>query len=490
MPRGTSTAPRDLRFVVIGAGMAGILSAIKLREHGYDDFVIYEKGDSIGGTWRENVYPGIACDVPSHLYSYSFALNPDWSQRFSAGPEIRAYFESVAKRHGVDERIRFGQEITRCTWRDGRWHLTSRDGTTDEADVVIAATGVLHHPSIPRFEGADEFEGAMFHSARWDPDLHVEGRRVGVVGTGSSAIQIVSALAGRVGQLTVFQRTPQWIISITNESYSDSEKAAFRRDPQGMLDIREQVARAFIDGFANALVDAEAPQLQAIHDACVANLENAVRDPELREKLRPEYRAACKRLIMSEDFYEAIQQPHVALVTEGIERLERSGVRTRDGVLHELDALVLATGFRVDRFMRPIEVTGRDGVRLDDVWSRSPSAYLSITIPDFPNLFMLNGPNGPVGNFSLIDVAELQFDYVLQLVELLRARRCREVSASHEALTRFDADRIEAARTTIWYSGCKSWYLDANGIPMAWPWTFDRFREEMAAPKLDCYELR
>jgi cation diffusion facilitator CzcD-associated flavoprotein CzcO len=316
------------------------------------------------------------------------------------------------------------------------------------------------------------------------------GKRVGVVGTGSSAIQIVSALVDAVEELTLFQRTAQWIMPVENPAYSDSEKSEFRKHPDAMREIREEVSRAFTQGFANVLVDAESPLMQGIHDACVANLENSVKDPELREKLRPGYRAACKRLIMSEDFYDAIQRPNAKLVTEGIERAEKSGLRTRDGKLHELDVLILATGFRVDSFVRPMQVTGRGGAVLDEVWKDGPFAYMAISVPDFPNFFMLNGPNGPVGNFSLIDVAELQVAYILQLVERVRSGACREVSVSQQAMERFDAERREAARTTIWNSGCKSWYLDADGLPSAWPWTYDRFREEMRAPHLGDFDLR
>jgi cation diffusion facilitator CzcD-associated flavoprotein CzcO len=215
-----------------------------------------------------------------------------------------------------------------------------------------------------------------------------------------------------------------------------------------------------------------------------------VKDPELREKLRPTYRAACKRLIMSDGFYDAIQRPNARLVTDGIVCVEPAGVRTRDGERHELDVLVLATGFRVDRFMRPMEMVGRDGITLEQTWQGGPRAYMALSIPDFPNLFMLNGPNSPVGNFSLIEVAELQFAYILQLIERVRSGACNEVSASHAAMARFDAERRQAAKKTIWNSGCKSWYLDQSGLPTAWPWTFDRFRQEMAAPRLDDYELR
>jgi cation diffusion facilitator CzcD-associated flavoprotein CzcO len=486
-----AAAPRnDLRFIVIGAGMSGILAAIKLKEAGLDDFAIYEKADRLGGTWRENTYPGIACDVPSHFYSYSFAPNPDWSHRFSPGAEIHAYFDAIAHRYGVHERIQFGKEVTRCAFEDGRWRIETSDGATDVADFVIAATGVLHHPAIPDIEGLESFEGAVFHSARWDHDVPVAGKRVGVVGTGSSAIQIVSALVDQVEELTLFQRTAQWITPIENPAYREDEKAEFRGHPEAMQAIRDEVARAFTDGFANVLVDADSPMLQVIHDSCLANLENNVKDPELREKLRPDYRATCKRLIMSENFYDAIQRPNAKLVTEGIDRVEKSGVRTRDGRLHELDVLVLATGFRVEDFVRPMRVIGRSGAPMDEVWKDGPFAYLAISVPDFPNFFMLNGPNGPVGNFSLIEVAELQFAYILQLVERVRTGECSEVCATRAAMQRFDVERKHAAKSTIWNSGCTSWYLDREGLPTAWPWTFDRFREEMVAPTPGDYELR
>ena len=481
---------RDLRFIIIGAGMAGILSAIKLKAAGFDNFAIYEKGDRVGGTWRENTYPGIACDVPSHLYSYSFALNPEWSAQFAPGPEIRAYFEAVAQRFGVAPRIRYNCEITRCEHVDGRWRIAASDGSSDAGDFVIAATGVLHHPAYPDIEGLDRFAGPAFHSARWDHDVPLAGKRVGVIGTGSSAIQIVSALVDEVKHLSLFQRTAQWVMPVANAVYGDADKAKFRADPAAMEQIRSVVSAAFIDGFANVLGDMHSPVIEAIHHACEANLENSVQDPQLRERLRPNYRAGCKRLIMSDRFYDAIQRPNATLVTDAIERVEKSGVRCRDGILHELDVLVFATGFRVDRFMRPMEVIGRGGTTLEEVWKDGPTAYLAISIPDFPNLFMLNGPNGPVGNFSLIDVAELQFAYILQLIEQVHCGACSEVSASRSAAERFDAARKEAAKSTIWSSGCKSWYLDANGLPTAWPWTFDHFRAEMARPRLGDFEMR
>lgn len=489
-PTPNDSTRTDLRFIIMGAGMSGILSAIKLQEAGLDNYAIYEKADRLGGTWRENEYPGIACDVPSHMYCYTFAPNPEWSHRHSPGAEIQAYFEDVAHRYEVDSRIQYGKEITRCEFVDGRWQVEMSDGSSDEADFLIAATGVLHHPAYPDIEGLDSFGGTIFHSARWNHDAPLEGKRIGVIGTGSTAIQMTTALVDKVEKFSLFQRTPQWIMPIENPAYSDAEKAEFRKNPKAMQKIRDEITRQFIDGFANVLHDPDSPMLKAIHTTCEANLDNNVKDPELREKLRPNYRAACKRLVMSEHFYDAIQRPNAELVTEGIERIEEKGVRTSDGKLHELDVLILATGFRVDRFMRPMEVVGRGGMTLEDAWADGPFSYKAISIPDFPNLFMLNGPYGPVGNFSLIDVAEMQFSYIMQLVDQVRSGSCKELSALRSATEEFDAERIEAAKKTIWASGCNSWYLDADGIPAAWPFTFDRFMEEMEKPIFDHYEMR
>ena len=479
----------QLRFAVIGAGMSGILTGIKLRDAGYDDYVIYEKADRMGGTWRENTYPGVACDVPSHLYSYAFAPNPNWSHRFSPGAEIQAYFEKVARDYGVEERIRFEEEVTRCEFKDGLWHLETSKGVSDVVDFVIAATGVLHHPNIPAIEGFEKFEGNCFHTARWDHGATLAGRRVGVIGTGSTAIQITAALADQVDHFSLFQRTPQWVMPQENPAYAESEQEEFRNRPELMKEMRSDIAQMFEDTFATAVVDAKSPLLDHIEDLCRKNLEDSVSDPELREKLRPDYRAGCKRLIMSNGFYQAIQQPNAELVTEDIERIEAKGVRTSDGRLHELDVLVIATGFRVDRFMRPMNVIGRNGTRLDDVWSERPTAYLSITVPEFPNFYMLNGPNGPVGNFSLIDVADLQLGYILQLIEKVEAGECREVCAEAMSSQKFEEERQQAAANTVWVTGCNSWYLDDRGIPAVWPWTFRRFRERMACPDWSAFDL-
>jgi cation diffusion facilitator CzcD-associated flavoprotein CzcO len=479
----------DPRVVIIGAGMAGILTAIKLREAGYDNYVIYEKSDSVGGTWRENTYPGIACDVPAHMYTYSFEPNPDWSRTYAPGPEIHAYFQRVAEKYGVLEKIRFNESVPHCEFEDGKWHIRTSTDREDKADIVIAATGVLHYPHVADIPGLDSFAGTCFHSAHWDHSVDLRGKRVGVIGTGSTAMQITSALVDKVERFDLYQRTAQWVMPLEpNVEYSDKDKAEFRADPTKLQAIRDQVNDDF-ELFSNAVIDADSEEMKEVEDACLANLEDNVSDPELREKLRPDYRAGCKRLVFSSDFYDAIQRPNANVVSSGIKRIEATGIRTEDGELHELDVLVVATGFRADSFIRPTTVRGRGGVDLDEVWADHPVAYMSISIPEFPNLFMLNGPNGPVGNFSLIQIAEHQVSYILQLMEKIRNGDCREISANAEATSIFENERSNAAKTSIWATGCNSWYLDKNGVPASWPWSRARFFDEMSAPKLESYDL-
>lgn len=486
-----SSERRKLRYAVIGAGMAGILAGIKLKQGG-EQFTIYEKADRIGGTWRENRYPGLTCDVPAHAYTYSFEPWAEWDAYYSTGAQIQAYFEQVVDKYGLRPSIRFGHEVTSAIYDDSKaiWTLTFGNGETSEVDVVIAASGVLHHPKLPEIPGLDNFKGPAFHTARWDDSAPIDGARVGLIGCGSTGIQIVTAINDRVEKLVHFQRSPQWVMPVPQFPYTDEDRAAFRKDPALMDAIRynEEYIGA-IKRFTDGITDMDGPQMQAIEDACLQNLENSIRDPELKEKLRPDYRAACKRLIYSWNYYDAVQQPSVHVETGSIERIEPTGVRMKDGTFHELDTLVLATGFRADRFIRPAVVKGESGVCLDDFWEVRPRAHYAMTMPGFPNFFMLNGPTGPVGNFSLIDIAERQWDYIDQLLGELRAGRARAVAPRVEAFDDYEARRIAAARTTIFGSGCNSWYLDSEGVPASWPWSYDAFAEAMANPVLAEYEL-
>lgn len=490
MPEQNSPRPDPgigLTVAVIGAGMSGILAGVKLREAGVN-FTIYEKAERIGGTWRENTYPGLTCDVPSQLYCYSFEPNPDWSHRFPPGPEIQAYFVGVVAKYGLAENLRFNTEIRKAEFLDGRWRLHTQTGEQRMADIVICATGVLHHPVFPHIEGLDSFAGERFHSAQWNHRVALRDQRVGIIGTGSTAVQILPAILDTVKKVSLFQRTAQWILPMPNPAYTEEQKAAFRRFPELMKRDYQKLADQYVNTFARAVVG-DVIEMSRLERACQMNLDDNVRDPELKRKLTPNYRVACKRLINSDDFYPAIQKPNAELVTTAIRHIEPGGVRDADGRLHELDVLVLATGFDGHAFMGPMQVEGPDGLRLADAWAAAAQAHRSVAIPGFPNFFLLLGPNSPIGNFCLIQISELQIAYVMQLIDLIREGRCREIAPRREAADRFNQALREAMKDTVWVSGCKSWYLDKNGNPALWPWSFERFAQDMSQPLLEEFQL-
>jgi cation diffusion facilitator CzcD-associated flavoprotein CzcO len=355
--------------------------------------------------------------------------------------------------------------------------------------VVIAATGVLHHPRMPDLEGLDSFAGECFHSARWPDGIRLEGRKVGIIGNGSTGVQLVSALAGRAARVTHFQRSPQWIMPVENRPYTEEQRRAFRANPELVEAIRFD--KTYLDNvrnFTDAIANPDSPQMAMIETVVREHLEISIVDPLLRERLRPTYRAACKRLVFSPDYYQMVQRPDVEVVTARIQRIEPQGVRTQDGTLYPLEVLILATGFRADRFVRPIDVRGRNDLPLDQIWAKRPHAYLAISLPEFPNFFMLNGPGGPVGNFSLIDIAERQWDYIAQLIARIDRGECRAISPTRGAMADYEQRRIAAARRTIFGSGCTSWYLDAEGVPNTWPWSYDAFAQAMANPDMAAFE--
>lgn len=467
---------------IIGSGMSGLCMAIKLKRAGFNEFAIYEKADSLGGTWRENTYPGLSCDVPSHYYSYSFELNPGWTHRFSTGSEIRQYFEDVADKYELRQRIQFNREVSECRWANDHWEIDFTDGSSRQADIVVSATGVLHRPSYPNIDGIDNFAGACFHSARWDHRVELKGKRIGIIGAGSTSVQIVTELVSRVDKVSIFQRTPQWIAPTPDKEYSNSFKATLRWIP-GLNRLVYHMLRRFFEYLAANAVIKPGWQRKRIADSCRDNLAT-VRDPELRAKLTPDYEPMCKRLIMSEGFYEAVQSPNCELVTENIERVEPGGLRTTDGTLHELDVLVLATGFDPLAFMRPMTMVGENGLTLEKTWSEAVTAYRSIALPGFPNFFMLIGPNGPVGNFSLISIAETQADYIVKCLRLLESGKLQKISPRPEVCAQLEEERIKALSTSVWSTGCNSWYLDSRGIPSLWPFTPKRFGQDLAEPEI------
>ena len=484
------SSTRPLKAIVVGAGMAGLLAAIRLLERG-DEVIVLEKGDEIGGTWRDNRYLGLSCDVPAHAYTYSFAPNPDWSRYFASGSEILDYFRGVTDRFGLREVIRFGRDVVSTRWIDGSWTAETRCGEIYRGDVLIAATGVLHYPRFPEIAGLESYAGDCFHSAQWRDGIDLAGKRVAVIGNGSTGVQLVSALADVAAHVQHFQRSPQWIMPVQDFAWSPEDRQRFQSDPAAIDAIRyDPDYLAAVRRFNDAIIDPDSEAMTAIETIVRDHLETAISDPVLRETLRPDYRAACKRLIYSPSYYEKVQSPNVTVVREGIDHVEPEGVRTRDGTLHPNDVLILATGFHADRFVRPLQPVGRGGLQLSEAWARRSTAYLAISVPDFPNFFMLNGPTGPVGNFSLIDIAEAQWGYIDQLLDLMRKGSASEISASHAAMEDYELRRIAAARSTVFASGCSSWYLDAEGVPQCWPGSFDRFYEEMAKPDFAAFEVR
>lgn len=480
---------RPPRVVIVGAGMSGLLMGIRLKQAGIESFEILEKAERIGGTWRDNTYPGVACDIPSHLYTYSFEPNPHWSHWFSPGSEIQRYFEHVAKKYGLMPHIHFGRETTAARFGDGVWRVRCADGSTTEGDILVTATGVLHQPNIPAIPGLEDFAGACFHSARWDHDAELDGKRIGVIGTGSTATQITSALVDRAARFTLFQRTPQWIFPMPNPQHSGALRGILSRFPGLARVLFETLRVTFQKTFARAPIG-DNVQHRVLAAIARRNLRRSVRDPELRARLTPDYEPFCKRLVFSPDFYEKIQRPNAELATTAIERIEPEGVRTRDGRLHELDVLVLATGFKAHEYVRPMQVINEAGRSLDQAWADGAQAHRTVAMPGFPNYFMLVGPYTPIGNFPVTATSELQVDYVMQFVRRFARGECDRVEPKPAALTEFNAAVRDGMEGTIWVTGgCQSWYLGPQGRPTMWPWTFERFRRDLREPNWDEYVL-
>lgn len=479
---------RTPRVIVIGAGMSGICMGIRLLEAGIEDFIIYEKKEKIGGTWRENTYPGLACDVPSYFYTYSFEQNPNWTHRFPPGAEIQEYFESVFAKYGLAKYTRFNTEIADCRFEEGRWQVDLAGGETDSAEFLIAATGVLHQVAMPTIKGLDTFAGDQFHSARWDHDVELKGKRIGIIGTGSTALQMVAPLAEVAEKLELFQRTAQWVMSAPNKTYSESWKRRVASTPW-LAKALYRGYQVIIEQTLGKAVIKPGWRRSVVNYLCEKNLKT-VKDRALRHRLTPTYEPGCKRIVASESFYPAIQKSNCDVITDPIECVEPQGVRTKDGQLHEFDVLVLCTGFDGFAFMRPMAMTGRDGLTLAQAWEKGPRALRSLTIPGFPNFFMLIGPHSPIGNYSLIPLAESQSMYAMQCIKMYMEGRFDELEPKQEVVRDFYQQINQALPDTVWTSGCQSWYQDEDGVPALWPWTPQRYMRDVETPNLAEYELK
>ncbi|MEM1433204.1 MAG: NAD(P)/FAD-dependent oxidoreductase [Pseudomonadota bacterium] len=480
---------RQPRIAIIGSGFSGIGAMIKLKAKGFTDLTCFEKEHDLGGTWRDNRYPGLSCDVPSHWYSYSFERNPDWSHRFSHGQDILTYIRFVAEKYDVRRHIRFDAQVVELRYHGSTWKLVTRDGHSGEYDIVVAATGVLVHPRYPEIEGLDSFAGEMWHSARWRDDYPLEGKRVGIVGTGSTSCQIVGAIAESVSQLDVYQRTPQWLIRLPQKEYSDSWKAALRHVPGLQMSIRRLLRWYAERTFGRAVMGNEREQ-QALQEQCEKHLEEAVPDPVLREKLTPDYKATCKRLIVCSTFYPALMRDNVDLVTTGIENIVPEGVVLSDGKLRPLDVLILATGFYAANFILPTKVVGEGGIDLEAFWNGSPRAHRALTVPGFPNFFLLEGPTGVFGNASLIELAEVQIDYLVACLTEMKSRGATAMAPRADSFQSYNEHLARGVAHTTWATGgCDSWYLDASGTPNLYPYAPAQYRHDMRNPDFSEYRF-
>ncbi len=479
------------KIVIIGSGFAGIGMGIALREAGFRDFVILEKASDLGGTWRDNQYPGCACDVPSPLYSFSRALNPSWTRLFAPQPEIWEYLRQCAVKYGIDSHVRFGSRVESVEWDDDArlWTVRTAGGDRYRARAVVSGAGALHLPSYPDIPGMDAFAGTSFHSSRWDDAADLTGKRLAVIGTGASAIQLVPAVAGKTAQVTVFQRTPPWISPRADVAIPAGMRAALRSVPGAARGLRYAIywlLEMQALGFAvDARLMAPAASLARRH------LERQVPDPELRARLTPDYTIGCKRILLSSDYYPALQRPNVALVTDAISEIVSSGVVTADGRLHAADVLVYATGFRVVDAASELNVTGRGGRKLTDAWAGGVEAYRGVTVPGFPNFFLLLGPNTGLGHTSVVFMIESQVQHVLSCLRILSRERAGTIEARTAPTRKYNDALQRRLRRAVWNTGgCRSWYLDDAGVNRAlWPgFSFEYWARTRRARRAD-YEV-
>jgi cation diffusion facilitator CzcD-associated flavoprotein CzcO len=472
---------REPRVVIIGAGVAGIATAATLKRAGFHDFTILEKGADVGGVWHWNHYPGLTCDVPSQLYQFSFAPKPDWSTMFAPGEEIQQYLRSVVDQFGLDDHLRLNAKAVSTVFTGSSWQVSTADGTELEADFVIAATGVLHHPFMPAIPGLDTFAGDVVHTARWNDDIATSGRRIAVIGTGSTGVQVVSALQPNAAHITHFVRTPQWVMwapmGLTQPPLLGK---ILRRLPR--LNGALYDGLLWASGFLADIATRPSWRRRAAQEYARWCLRVQIRDRALRELLTPDYQPLCKRQVVSSSYYRAIRARNAQLVTAEIEQITPRGIRTAEGRETDVDLLVLATGFQAHNYMRPMNLRGRDGVSIDDAWAKGPRAYRMTAIPGFPNFFTVLGPNSPTGSISLQYSAELTARYIAQWLKRFRDGEIDTVEVTEEATTRFNDDIATALGPTVWNTGCNSWYLTDEGNVDLWPYDRKTMTAMLAHP--------
>ncbi|MDD7813754.1 NAD(P)/FAD-dependent oxidoreductase [Mycobacterium sp. CSUR Q5927] len=459
-------APVRTRALIIGTGFSGLGMAIALQKQGVE-FLILEKADEIGGTWRDNTYPGCACDVPSHLYSFSFEPKATWSRLFSPQPEILDYLKGVTDKYDLRRHIRFGSKVTRAAWDDDefRWHVFTEDGQEYVAQFVVSGVGGLHIPRLPDIDGIDEFAGTAFHSAQWDHSVDLTGKRVAVIGTGASAIQIVPAIVDRVAELQLYQRTPAWVVPVPHHQLPGAVRQAFAVVPGLRYAVRAGIYWA-LEGVGFAMT--KRPGLLRLIEAVgKLNIRRQVRDKELRRKLTPQYRAGCKRILYSgNNYYRAVADPTTTLITDRISRITRSGIVTADNVERPVDVIIYATGFHVTDSYTYVGIIGPNGEDLVERWNREGvEAHRGIAVADMPNLFFLLGPNTALGHTSVVFMIESQIRYVAQAIAAADKAGAQALAPSRAAQDRYNAELQDKLAGSVWMTGgCNSWYLDEHGV--------------------------
>jgi cation diffusion facilitator CzcD-associated flavoprotein CzcO len=456
-------------ITIIGAGFGGLGTAVELKRAGYTDVTVLEKAEGVGGVWRENTYPNAACDVPSSLYSWSFAPNPDWPHRYSRQDEILAYIERTAAEQGVLDQVRTGVEVVSAAYDEGScsWHLTTASGEQIDTDVLVAAVGQLSRPSIPPIPGVDSFEGPAFHSAEWDHDVDLTGKRVAVLGTGASAIQFVPGIQPAAAKVTIFQRSAPYVATKPDREYTRTHGKVFRRFPRTQA-FGRGLTWLVTERFNKALID-NTPLKKVVELGWRAQLHRQVRDPELRAKLIPDYPFGCKRVLFSNDWYPALAQPNVDVVTEPVTEVFPHGVRSGDGVAHEVDVIIYGTGFTATEFLAPIAVTGVNGADLHARWEKGAHAFLGMCVPDFPNLFVVYGPNTNLGGSSIINMLEAAARAIATLLQHTEASAARSIAVRPDAEQRFD-DEIQGRLSESVWASCHNWYhQDGGRISTNWP---------------------